>query len=267
MREPTLETLVAAAEAYEGLFTPALFRQWAPIVAQSARLQSGQRVLDVACGPGTLARECQARVGPTGTVCGIDSGRGMLTVARRLAPEIEFHEGVAECLPYVASTFDAVVSQFGLMFCSDRSRALTEMIRVLVSRGRLAIAVWDALERMPAYATEVALLDRSAGQAAADALRAPFGLGDARELAALLARAGADDVEVHTHAGRARFPSTRVVVEADLRGWLPIMGIVLDENHIQRLLDEAAVEMRPFEARDGAAEFDISAHIATGRAA
>jgi SAM-dependent methyltransferase len=267
MSEPTLETLVAAAEAYESLFTPALFRQWAPAVAQGARLEPGQRVLDVACGTGTLARECRSRVGQMGAVCGIDPGRGMLAVARRLAPDIEFHEGVAERLSFPAGSFDAVVSQFGLMFFADRAKAASEMLRVLAPRGRLAIAVWGALESMPAYAAEVALLERSAGKPAADALRAPFVLGDPNELAALLMRAGATDVQVHTHKGRARFPSTRTVVEADLRGWLPLVGIVLDEDHIRRVLDESVVVMRPFESRDGAAEFDLSANIATARAA
>ena len=70
----------------------------------------------------------------------------MLAVAEQLAPQIEWKHGTAEALPYAAGSFDAVVSQFGLMFFSDREPALREMLRVLAPEGTLAIAVWDRLE-------------------------------------------------------------------------------------------------------------------------
>jgi SAM-dependent methyltransferase len=103
---------------------------------------------------------------------------------------------------------------------------------VLAPRRRLVVAVWDALEKNPAYAAAVDLLARLAGRPAADAL------------------------------GTARFPSVRVVLEADLRGWLPMVGITLSEDTIPRVLA----------AGDGAlagcvsqvplgVEFDLSAHI------
>ena len=95
----------------------------------------------------------------------------MVEVARELAPDLEWHVGVAESLPFEDRSFDAVVSQFALMFLDDRSRALREMLRVLVPGGRLSVLVWNAIETMPAYASEAALFERMAGQAAADAVR------------------------------------------------------------------------------------------------
>jgi ubiquinone/menaquinone biosynthesis C-methylase UbiE len=70
MTEPAGGELIDAAKAYEALFVPALFRQWAAKVADAAALRTGQRVLDVACGTGVLAREAAARVGAAGVSLG-----------------------------------------------------------------------------------------------------------------------------------------------------------------------------------------------------
>ena len=218
MKVTASEQEIAAAAAYEDLHVPALFKQWAPRVVNAAQIQAGNRVLDVACGTGVLAREAVSHVGDTGFVAGLDATPGMLAVANRLAPTIEWREGVAESLPYQSQSFDAVVSQFGLMFFQDRAAALTEMMRVLVPGGRVSVAVWESLENSEAYPIEVAMLERLAGQAAADALRAPFVLGDKAELATMFKDAGFTAVEVATHHGRARFPGIKVMVEADLRG-------------------------------------------------
>jgi ubiquinone/menaquinone biosynthesis C-methylase UbiE len=75
-----------AAEIYEAYFVPALFQEWAPGVVAAASIRPGQRVLDVACGTGVLARAAGTCVGPTGRVLGIDVNDGMLAVARRMAP-------------------------------------------------------------------------------------------------------------------------------------------------------------------------------------
>lgn len=72
MSNPSFEAEIAAARAYEALFVPALFGQWASRVVDAANLVAGQRVPDVACGTGVLAREACLRTGPTGYVAGLD---------------------------------------------------------------------------------------------------------------------------------------------------------------------------------------------------
>jgi ubiquinone/menaquinone biosynthesis C-methylase UbiE len=119
------------AEVYEELFVPALFRQWGPIVADAARIGEGDRVLDVACGTGVLACCASDRVGPRGAVKGLDANADMLAVACRKSVQAEWIEGKAESLPFADESFDAVVSQFGLMFFDDRPGAIREMMRVL----------------------------------------------------------------------------------------------------------------------------------------
>jgi ubiquinone/menaquinone biosynthesis C-methylase UbiE len=76
--DPALQPQIDAANAYEQLFVPAIFGQWAPNVADTARLEPGQRVLGVACGTGVLAREAYNRVAPSGHVAGIDPVPGMI---------------------------------------------------------------------------------------------------------------------------------------------------------------------------------------------
>lgn len=127
----------------------------------------------------------------------------------------------------------------------------------------LAVAVWDKLENSDAYPIEVALLQRMAGDAAADALRAPFVLGDKPALVALFAKTGVTSVTIETMDGSARFPSIRTMVEADLRGWLPVMGVILTEDRIEEILAAAESELEAFVADDGTAVFKSPAHIVT----
>jgi len=261
--DPGLENQIAGARAYESLHVPALFKQWCPQLLDAAGVELGHRVLDVACGTGILAREAAARVGPSGHVCGVDPGRGMLAVAAELAPNVEWREAVAESLKYPDQSFDAVASQFGLMFFSDRLLALQEMGRVLKRGKRLAVAVWDSLENSEAYPMVVELLERMAGGAAADALRAPFVLGDKDALFALFKDSRVESVTIETLPGTAHFPSVKTMVEADLRGWLPVMGVYLGEDQIRRILEEAEVVLAEYVTADGDVVFNAPAHIVT----
>ena len=136
MSAPALQAQVDAAKVYESLFVPALFGQWAPEIGDAARVQPGQRVLDVACGTGVLARAILARTGPSGQVVGLDPNPGMLAVASELAPAVTWRQGAAESMPFPDQSFDAVVSQFGLMFFQDRQQAVREMLPLSARESR-----------------------------------------------------------------------------------------------------------------------------------
>ena len=259
------EEEIAAAEAYENLHVTALFQQWAPQMADAARIQPGHRVLDVACGTGVFARQILPIVGDSGSVAGLDASAGMLTVANQLSPSIDWQHGVAESLPFDDGLFDAVVCQFGLMFIQDRLAALREMLRVLVPAGWLSIAVWESLENSDAYREEVELLKRLAGREAADALRAAFALGSCDELLGLFHDLGVDSALIETHRGTARFPSVRTMVEGDLRGWLPLMGVNLNEELIETILSKSEEALSQYVRKDGRVEFEAPAHIVCGR--
>lgn len=264
MRNDVSPEAIAGARAYEELHVPALFEEWVDPVLDAAGIQPGSRVVDVACGTGVLARGARRRVGNGGKVVGVDPGPGMLAVAETIDPDIDWREGVAEELPLPDASFDAVVSQFGMMFFTDRHRAVREMLRVLDDRGRIAVAVWDSLEKHAAYAREVEILDELAGRDAGDALRAPFVLGNAEALGNVFEEAGVDHVRVDTRVGTARFPSIRTLVEADLRGWLPVMGVHLSEDEIHEILRAAEDRMSDLVTEEGVV-FDSPAHIVSGR--
>lgn len=254
---------VEGAWAYERLHVNAVFRQWAGPVLDAAGVTDGSHVLDVACGTGVVAREAQGRVGPGGSVTGLDLGAGMLAVARSIEQDVTWMEGDAGRLPFDDDRFDAVVCQFGLMFFPDRVGAIREMLRCVKPGGVVVVAVWDALERSEAYPISVDLLERRAGTAAADALRAPFVLGDTAELRSIFAQAGALEISIDTQHGTARFPSVRTMLEADLRGWLPAMGVFLEDDLIESILTEADDALSAYENEDGEMSFDSPAHIVT----
>lgn len=255
----TGQVIASAAEVYEDFFVPALFQQWPPRVAEAARIQPGQRVLDVACGTGILARTAAGLVGAEGSVVGLDINEGMLAVARRKAPSIEWRLAPAEAMPFDSGSFDAVVSQFGLMFFEDRQVAIREMVRVLRPGGRLAVAVWAALESSPGYAALAELLQRLFGDQAADALRAPFVLGDTHTLHDLFASAGLPNAEITTHEGTAHFPSVRSWIYTDIKGWT--LADMIDDEQYALLLREAERGLQPFVDAQGAVSFNMPAHI------
>ena len=110
----TFQLTLEQAKAYDDLFVPALFGQWAPQLVSCARVASGQRVLDVACGTGAVARTAVDGVGPHGQVVGVDLNPAMLEVARASRPDLEWFQGDAEDLPFETDSFDAALCQSAL---------------------------------------------------------------------------------------------------------------------------------------------------------
>ncbi len=251
----------SAAEVYEEFFLPALFDQWPAEVLKAAGVGSGDRVLDIGCGTGVLARAALRLVGDSGEVMGVDPNEGMLSVARR-APGIAWEQGVAEVLPLGNAVFDQVVSQFVMMFVEDRQKAVQEMARVLVPGGRVAVATWASLEDTPGYAAMVRLLDRLFGEEAADALRLPYVLGDPGELSEILSPSFIY-VDVRQCDGVARFDSIDAWVHTDIRGWT--LSDMSDDDY-RLLLAEARRELDPFTDTRGHVRFPAPALIASGTA-
>jgi arsenite methyltransferase len=110
-------------------------------------LQPGERVLDIGSGPGFLAEEMAAEVGPEGGVHGVDPSESMLAIARRRASPVQYAVGDAVALPYEDATFDAVIATQVYEYVPDMPAALAEARRVLKPGGRLLIldTDWDAI--------------------------------------------------------------------------------------------------------------------------
>ena len=192
------------AESYESYMVPALFAPWASQLVQRANPQPGERVLDLACGTGVVAR----LLGFKGAVTAIDLSPTMLSVGRAAAEgeglDIEWRQGRAEQLPFADCSFDLVLCQFALMFFANRAAALSEAYRILTGDGRLCLNVWQALDRHPFYETLHHVIQRRLGMST---IRDIFALGDEDELCGLLTNAGFQCVEIEAVSITARFPN------------------------------------------------------------
>lgn len=250
------------AEIYEVHFVPALFEPWGYRVAAEAGIGPGQRVLDVASGTGVLACAAARRVGSNGSVVGLDPNEDMRAVAQRKACAVEWRDGRAESLPFPDASFDAVVSQFGMMYFEDKSGALREMMRVLRPGGRLAVAVCDTLDHTPGYAVLAGMLQRLFGDEVAGSFRAPFVLGDPEELLRLSAEAGVRGAKVTQHDGIVHFKSIEDMISTE-RACVWTLGGLLNDAQFEELMRAAERELRPFAAADGSVSFAMPALILT----
>ena len=242
---------------------PAVFRPWADDLVAAAAPGPDERVLDVACGTGIVARLAAQRVGGAGQVVGLDISPSMLAMARAAAPSaaIEWQEGSATELPFPDGAFDLVLCQQGLQYFPDRPAALREMRRVLTPGGRLALSVFCS---SPGHAALHEALVPSLGQETATLALEPVALGDEGELRALLLGAGFPDPAIHRAQRTARFPS------AD--GFLQYYLASRFASAIARLssADRAALEaaahaaLRPLVRADGLA-LPLEAHVALAR--
>ena len=125
-------------EVYERELVRAVFGPWAPIVVELAHPRPSERVVDIACGTGIVARVAAARVGSTGQVAGIDLNPGMLSVARsatttspRSSAPIQWHEARLTSCHSRASRSISCIANWACSFFADRAAALREMRRVL----------------------------------------------------------------------------------------------------------------------------------------
>lgn len=196
-------------EMYEQELVRPLFQPFAERIVEDVRLTAGNRVLDVACGTGIVARLAKERLGDSGRVVGVDLSPLMLGVARRVAPSIEWREGDAAALPLrEGEQFDVVFCQQGVQFFPDRRRALEQMHRALAPGGRVAVSTWRPDEEFPLLRELRRVAERHVGPVA----DRRHSLGDAGLLETLLREAGFREVTSKTVSRTIRFRDGMVFV-------------------------------------------------------
>jgi SAM-dependent methyltransferase len=134
-------SFAVAAESYDrfmGRYSALLARQFADL----AGVGSGQRVLDVGCGPGALTSELVERVGVSG-VSAVDPSEQFVAAVRERHPGVDVRRAAAEELPFADGEFDAALAQLVVHFMADPARGLAEMARVTRAGGVVSACVWD----------------------------------------------------------------------------------------------------------------------------
>jgi SAM-dependent methyltransferase len=204
-----------AAEFYGDAFG-SLTAQTAPALLEAVRAASGTRLLDVACGPGFIAGAA-ADLGCD--VVGLDFSAAMVAKARERLPALAFREGDAECLPFDAGRFDAIVMNFGLLHLARPDEALAEAHRVVRTGGRYAFTVWAAPERAVAFGLALRAIEEF-GNANVSLPEGPpfFRFSDAAETGRTLESIGFKDIEVRELPLVWRLESADEVFEALSRG-------------------------------------------------
>jgi ubiquinone/menaquinone biosynthesis C-methylase UbiE len=255
----------SAPENYERLFVPAIGAPLAADLIAEAELRPGERVLDVACGTGVVARLAAERVGARGSVAALDVNAAMLAVARSIsAPgdlSIRWYESTAESMPLPDDAFDVVFCQLGLQFVPDKRAALREMRRVVVAGGRVLVSV-------PAPSAFFDVLDDALAHrlpAGAAFVRMVFALNDTAEIEQLFRDAGFRDVAMRRYAKVLRLPSPREFLWQYVQS-TPLAGLVAeaDDKLLAALERDVVARWQPW-VRDGGLTYEQDVLVTTAR--
>jgi SAM-dependent methyltransferase len=237
----------------------------APDLIAEAALRPGERVLDVACGTGVVARLAAERLGASGTVGALDLNPAMLSVARSVPPTgaaIRWYETSAESIPLPDGAFDVVLCQLGLQFVADKSAAVREMHRVLAPGGRVFVstpppnAFFDVLDEA---------MTRHVGNEAGAFVHMVFSLDDPAILDRLCRAAGFVDVNIRSYAKDLRLPDARDFLWQYVH-CTPLTGMIasLDAARIAALEREVVDRWAQWSDGDGM-QYTQGMNVAKGR--
>lgn len=242
---PTLETWLRSA-------TDAMM--------ESAGVELGSHVLDVAAGAGGQSLIAAERVGPTGRVVATDISPAILACAAKAAADagldnVETLEADGEDLTAIApGTFDAVITRLGLIYFPDQQAALSQARRALRDGGRFAAIVYSTPDRNGFFSVPVSIIrERAKLPAPQPGQPGPFSLGAPGALESVLSEAGFREVRVETVPSPLRLSSAPECLrfERESFGALHQMLSGLDAPERDRVWTEIESALTQFETADG----------------
>lgn len=243
-------------------WNPTLDRWYGDVTRQMldlARIQPGQRILDIAAGAGEPAVSAAERVGPGGYVLATDISEGIVELARQVALErgldqIETRAMDGEKLDLPDASFDAVLCRLGLMYMPHPVTALREWRRALRAGGRVAVVVFSTPDRNSWGAMPASIIRRRAQlPPPVSGQPGPFSLGGPGVLEDIFRQAGFADLEVRAvpvpHGAASSAEYVRVAREAF--GGFNAMMANLPPQERESVWNEVEDSMRSFESPGG----------------
>jgi SAM-dependent methyltransferase len=237
-------------------------------------LQPGQRVLELASGPGDTGFLAAELVKPGGTLISSDGARAMVGVAAGRARDlgvtnVEFRQLELEWIDLPTASVDSVLCRWGLMFAFDPAAALQEARRVIRPGGRIALAVWDVPERNPwATIATRALVELGHVEPLDPGAPGMFALADAAGLGELLDAAGFLEVEVDSVELSRSASGVDAYVEETLDLSRPFAEVRerLAADEWGQVRERIASLAEPFMSADGGLRFPACSLVAAGSA-
>jgi SAM-dependent methyltransferase len=236
--------------------------------------QPGQRVLELAAGLGETGLLAAELVAPVGGAIISDQADAMLAGARERAAElglsnVEFQVINAEWIDLPVASVDVVLCRWGYMLMADPPAALGETRRVLRSGGRVALAVWDAIEHNPwAQLPALELGERGLSSSPAPGTPGPFALGRAEGVYELLEQAGFAEVNVESLELHRRHASFEEFWETTLDLSRGFHDAVLErpQGEIEEIHAAIRARMQPFVSADGVLDIPARTLVASASA-
>lgn len=251
-----------APQNYQNFFVRDIGGPMAKDLIATANLQSGERVLDVGCGTGVVARMAAERVGKSGRVVGLDFNPGMIQVAKAVTPKdlgIEWLQADAEAMPVDDGSFDVATCQLTLQFIANKLAALRETHRALAEGGRVHALVPGPKPRLFGFMGDA--IGRHIGPEGVAFLDLVFSMHDEGELRDLFGSVGFRDIKVDKQMKPMKVAPPREFLWQYIHSTpLAQSAAEIDDDIRDRVEQEVCANWKEFE-RDGKLQFEVGVTI------
>jgi SAM-dependent methyltransferase len=249
-------------ELYDAALGPVLFAPFAAHLAGLVGPLAPRRVLELAAGTG-IATAQLVKALPEVAITATDLNPAMVAWASQRVAGPVWQQADAQHLEFPDASFDAVVSQFGVMFFPDKPAAFAEAARVLEPGGRMVFSVWDVVETSPFPAAMVDSLTAVLPDPPSFIVRVPHGYADPDQIAADLRTGGLEPERIERIVLRGSASSARTLAEGFCLG-TPLRFALAKRGPLEELT-EALAEQMTVRLGAGAVEGELAAFVVTAR--